>query len=271
MKTFHTHLLETFAVLVPNFMLLENRIEFLKKTYPTLDTEHDSHGEHKDAGAIIQHFADKADPTRNKAHTQWIVGQYAKKNIRQEDAPRINTALSNFEKHKNKLSPEQKQISNKTYPSVSHLEDVVAPHLGTASTKKEAASVFDTTGTSLKYEDEHVAIHRLHTKEGAKNAGKGTDWCTANEDDDHNMFDHYNDKSKYPGGDIYTVIDKKNKNTSDNPKYRGQARKYQFHSASNQFMNERDDPISKEEFESIKPSFHAAITKHPEMVDADKL
>jgi hypothetical protein len=60
-------------------------------------------------------------------------------------------------------------------------------------------------------------------------------------------------------------MDKKNRSDS------GHQRKYQFHAATNQFMDEKDNPISKEDFESIKPSFHKFITEHPSAVGADKL
>lgn len=265
MKSFKQFLFENYTTIVPNFMLLENRIEFLKKTYPTIESDHDTHAVHKDAPAIIQHFADNGDPTKKKLHTQWIIGQYRKKNIRQEDTPRINRVLTEFEKHKAKL--ENKDINK--YNSLSEVEDAVAPHEGTASTRKEAAHMFDQKGTTKIYDDDDISVHRLDTKQGAINAGEGTDWCTANKDDKHNMYHAYMNKDTYPGPDIHTIIDKKNKRTD--AKYRGQVRKYQFHTASNQFMDERDNPISKEDFESIKPAFHRFIDKHPESVGAEKL
>ena len=256
MQTFKSYLLEQFSVLVPNFMLLENRLEFLRKTYPELDTSHDTNGNHKEAADIIQHFADNADPSKNKAHTQWIIGQYKKKNIRQEDSHRIFQGLSEFDKHKAKL--EHKDIGK--YKTLGALEDAVEPHRGTAATKKEEVRNIKSEGADKKYEDDNISIHHLKTREAAKHYGKGTKWCTAAEDDDHNMFDHY-----HAQGPMHVIMDKKNKSES------GHQRKYQFHAASNQFMNERDEPISKEEFESIKPSFHKAIDMHPAMVGADEL
>lgn len=224
--------------------LVENRIEFLKKNNATLDTSHDPHGEHKDAGAIIDHFADKADPTKNKSHTQWIVGQYKKKNIRQEDAGRIHGALKDFESYKGKLA--NKDINS--YKKVSDVEDAVAPHLGTHVSKKAETKAIKHEGADLKYEDDHISIHHIKSEDAAKHYGKGTKWCTAA--DNNNMFSHY-----HKDGPIHIIHDKTN------------GRKYQFHSASNQFMDEKDNEISKEDFHSIKHSFHKAIDKHPEMVE----
>lgn len=252
MKTFKNYLLETFAVIVPNFMLLENRLNFLRKTYPSISTDHDSLATHKEAPDIIQHFADNADPTDKKLHTQWIIGQYNRKNIRQEDAPRIRRALDNFDKYHPKL--EVKEIGK--YKKLSDLEDAVEPHLGTSATKAEDMRNIKNSGATKRYEDENISIHHIHTKEAAKLYGAGTKWCTAAKDDDENAFDRHNDQDP----NIHVIMDKKNKSES------GHQRKYQFHSASNQFMNEKDNPISKEEFNSIKPSFHKAITEHPYMV-----
>lgn len=237
----------------PNFMLSENRIAYLKKNSPTYDTDHE-YGEHlKDAGEIIDHFANNADPSKKKTNTQWIMKQYANKNIRQEDHPRIKSALEGFEKYKPKL--DEKDIGK--YKSVSELEDAVEPHLGTAATKAEDVRNIKHEGAEKKYEDDNISVHHIKTKEAAQYYGKGTKWCTA-ADSDNNMFHHYADN-------LHVIMDKKNRDE------KGNQRKYQFHAASNQFMNEKDDPINKEEFNSIKPSFHKAITEHPSMVGADLL
>jgi hypothetical protein len=112
-------------------LLVENRVEFLKKNNPEIDTSHDPHGKHKAAADIIDHFAEHGDPTKNKAHTQFLVGQYKKKNIRQEDAGRAHETLSNFEKYKPKLA--NKDING--YKKLSDVEKAVEPHLGTHATK----------------------------------------------------------------------------------------------------------------------------------------
>jgi hypothetical protein len=231
-------------------LVVENRVEFLKKNNPTLDTSHDPHGQHKDANNIIDHLATHADPTKNKSHTQWLVGQYKKKNIRQEDAGRAHAALSGFEKYKGKLA--NKDINS--YKKVSDVEDAVAPHEGTHASKKEETKAIKHEGADLKYEDEHVKIHHIKTEEAAKHYGKGTKWCTAADKD--NMFSHY-----HKDGPIHVITHKTEKDSEGRP------RKFQFHAASNQFMDEKDNEISHEDFNKIKPSFHKAIDAHPEMVE----
>ena len=115
--------------------LLENRIETLKtKVFKDgFNTSHDTQAQHKDTSDIVDHFADKADPTNKKIHTQWILNQYKRSKIRQEDHPRIREALSNFETHKGKL--ENKDINQ--YKSLSDVEDAVEPHLGTTTKRQE--------------------------------------------------------------------------------------------------------------------------------------
>lgn len=230
--------------------IVENRIEHLKKSNPELSTAHDPHGEHKDAGAIIDHFATHADPSPKKTNTQWIVGQYKKGHIRQEDAGRVHSALSNFERYKGKLA--NKDLNS--YKKVSDVEDATAPHEGTFASKKEETRAVKHEGADLKYEDDHITIHHIKNEDAAKHYGKGTKWCTAA--DSNNMFNHY-----HQDGPIHVIHHKTEKQEN------GQPRKWQFHAASNQFMDEKDNEISHEDFNKIKPSFHKAIDKHPEMVE----
>lgn len=98
-------------------LLLENRIQFLKDKNPTIDTSHDALAIHDTPSDIIDHFANVGDPSKNKQHTQWILGQYKKKNIRQEDMFRVRPALEHFDKYKSKL--DKKDINQ--YKTLSEL------------------------------------------------------------------------------------------------------------------------------------------------------
>lgn len=231
--------------------MMENRIDFVKKSNPELDTAHDPHGVHKEAGAIVDHFATHADPSKNKAHTGWITNQYKKQHIRQEDYPRIHAALSNFDKYKPKLA--NKDLNH--YKKLSDVEVATAPHEGGHATKAAETKAVKHEGAELKYDDENISIHHIKNEEASKHYGAGTKWCTAAKE--NNMFQHYHDD-----GPIHIIHDKKNKHPDT-----GQPRKYQFHSASNSFMNEKDENITPEEFGSIKHSFHKAIDLHPSMVE----
>lgn len=238
-------------------MLAESRLDFLKEQNKTISTDHDTLATHHDAGAIIDHFAEHADPTKNKAHTQYIIGLYKNKSIRQEDAPRIKESLSNFEKYKGKLTPDEKQLTTKNYPSVASIEDKIQPHMGTVVSKKQAEKTLDQPGHELKYEDENIKVYHLHDKEASQNlyggghqrGGLGTSWCTAARSENC-MFDKYR-----KDGNLHVVHDK------DTGKV------FQYHTSSNSFMDAKDEPISTDDFKKIAPSLHKAWKEKPELLD----
>lgn len=237
-------------------LLTEDRIQFLKDNTKKLSTEHDPHGEHKKPEDIIQHFADNGDPTKNKVHTQYLVNLYKSGKIRQEDTPQAHETLTNFEKYKVKLSPEDKQLNVKSYPKLSDVEDKIAPHVGTMASKKQAEKTLDQPGHVKKYEDDKIAIYHLKDAETSKNlyggghsrGGLGTSWCTAARSDD-NRFNQYN-----KDGPMHVVHRK-----SDGAVF-------QYHPDSNQFQDAKNNEISHEDFKSISPSLHKAWEKHPEIL-----
>ena len=197
-------------------LLLENRIQFLKDKNQTIDTSHDSLAIHQDPSDIIDHFAEVGDPSKNKQHTQWILSQYKKKNIRQEDMYRVRPALEHFDKYKSKL--DKKDINQ--YKTLSELEHAIRPHIGTAATKKEEKQETISKGRTLIHEaDDGTKLYRLEPNEDGKKAsisiyggggdlgGTHTSWCTA-ADSEYNMFNHYSKQQPLhvihtPDGEVY--------------------------------------------------------------------
>lgn len=232
-------------------LLIEGRIDFVKKQYKDkINTDHDSFAPHKDSDAIVDHFAEHGDPTKKKLYTGWIVGQYNKGNTRQEDVDRVHSTLSNFDKYKSKLP--EKDINK--YESLKDVEAAVKPHIGTAATKSEQRANEEHTGQELKFEDPHIKIYHLKTKEasqhlygGGVDAGK-TNWCTAAKSANC-MFDHYNKV-----GNLHVIHDK---NTG---------RVYQYHVNEAQFMDAHDNEIPTEDFKRIAPSLHKAWDEHPDLL-----
>lgn len=210
--------------------LLENRLDFIKSKNPTIDSSHDSLAQHRDAGAIVDHFAEKADPSSDKKYTQWIINQYKRKHIRQEDHPRVKEALSNFEKHKGKL--ESKDING--YSHISYLENALTPHLGSAGSKKEEKRLIKHEGADLIHDGPNLTVHHLKTEKAACLYGANTKWCTAARNG--NMFDEYNRQ-----GPIYAI---QNKHTGE---------KHQFHFETDQFMDAKDHPINLPKFIANNP------------------
>jgi len=106
----------------------------------------------------------------------------------------------------------------------------------------------------LKFEDPHIKIYHLKTKEasqhlygGGVDAGK-TNWCTAAKSSNC-MFDHYNKV-----GNLHVIHDK---NTG---------RVYQYHENENQFMDAHDNEIPTVDFKRIAPSLHKAWDEHPDLL-----
>lgn len=213
--------------------LYENRIEFLKKTTPQIDTSHDDLAKHKTPHDIIDHFASKADPSENKQYTQWIVNKYKRKDFRQEDHSRIKRALEGFDEHKSKL--ENKDINS--YKRLSDLEDAVDKHREQPvqlSGKQQRRKIKE-DGAETIHDSPNLRVVHLKTPEAAKFYAAGTKWCTSNA----NMF-----KSYSQSGPIYYLEDKKNNNA-----------KYQFHAQSSQFMDAKDRQADLKSF----------VAEHPEM------
>lgn len=238
-------------------ILLEDRIDYLKANTKPIDTDHDTLAKHKDVPAIVDHFAEHGDPTVNKQHTQYILNLYRNKSLKQEDAYKVKDALTMFEKHKHKLSPAEKVMSVKNYPSITSISDKMKPFEGTYASKAEKTKDLTQKGHELKYEDDHIKIHHISNEDaskeiyggGAKRGGTGTDWCTAARSDNC-MFNEYHSK-----GPIHVVHRK-----SDGAVF-------QYHAQSNQFMDKNDDSISDTDFKSIAPSLHKAWKKDPTLVD----
>lgn len=209
--------------------LLENRVAFLKAQNPTLDTSHDTLAKYKDAGDIVDHFAKKADPTPNKAHTQWIVNQYKKQTIRQEDAPQIKSTLNDFETVKPRL--EKKDLNQ--YKDIGELRDAVSTQKSQAEKAAKAKSAkASAKSEDLKklYDEDGVTGYKIPNKEvSIKNYGPGgqvqsTHWCTA-ANSGRNMFNHYKGGKytmHFPNGHVL-----------------------QFHHQSDQIMDKNDSQIKE--------------------------
>ena len=229
-------------------LILEDRLDKIKETFKNkINTDHDDYAEHKDSDKIVDHFASYADPTHNKQYTQWIVNRYNQGNFRQEDHPRIRETLANFERYRGRL--DNKDINR--YKSLSDVEDALEPHLGQAASGKEQKKQIKSEGADLVHDDKDlgVTVHHLKTEKAACAYGAGTKWCTAGKND--NMFNSYNQD-----GPIHVI--------------QHQGRKYQFHTASNQFMDEKDDSVK---FEDVHPDIAKSLAKsdHPEIVKLNLL
>lgn len=213
------------------FLLLENRVEFIKKNTPDIDTSHDTMWDSKKSTpALIDHLA-TADPTPKKLYTSWIVNQYKKKNIRSEDTNTVHSALTLFHAHKHNL--QQKDINQ--YGHIADVEAAVEPLSDKPKSNREAERVVKLDGADLIHDKDGVTVHKLKTHKAACLYGAGTRWCTAGHDS--RMFDHYNKQ-----GPMYVV------QTPDKAKY-------QIHFESGQIKDAADREYD----------VNTLVTKHPSL------
>lgn len=229
-------------------LLTESRIDFLKNQYKDkISTEHDPLAQYKDSDSIIDHLS-AADPTKNKKYTQWIVGQYKKGNLKQEDTFRLTDALNTFDLHSKKLPLN----SIHQYKTIESLKSAVKPfeEMEAPESNKDKKERIKHEGLEHIYGDDKIDMYHLKTKDasqqlygGGAKIGK-TDWCTAVRNENC-YFDHYNEQ-----GPLFTIHRK-----SD-------GELFQFHPDSGQFMDRHDNTIKPHDFESIKDSFHKAEEKN---------
>lgn len=261
-KAYISMVTESFEILSEE-MLMEDRIDYLKKNVKSINSHHDTFAAHRSPEDIIDFLADKADPSKKKVHTQHLIRMYNGGAFRQEDAPRVRDALSNFDKYKAKLPEDKRDIGK--YSRISDIETAVAPHIGTASTKAEEKQQLkqnlDIPGKhELKYDDENISIYHVKDEEtsqklyGSKTANQPgvfpTEWCTAWSGSRECQFKNYHSQ-----GNLFAVHRK-----SDGAVF-------QYHPKTNQFMDRNDDRISSEDFESLKPSLHKAWSKDRSLLD----
>lgn len=172
-------------------------------------------------------------PPKLGKYTKWMLGMYRRGTFKRGDFNEAVELLAVFEKYKNRV-----QVRDITQlHSIGELYQVVKPFMkGNQATSKSDETRRIKQGAEKVYEDSQWLVIVPHTMEAAQLYGKHTQWCTAAEKSD-NMFEYYNEN-----GTLYINIDKVNN------------RKYQFHFESNQFMDEQDEPIEPDVFDSIGAS-----------------
>lgn len=171
------------------------------------------------------------DPTKGK-YTQYLAKAYAKGEFRFEDENRVRNALVEFDKKKKVL--QNKDINQ--YKTLYDLYDAVetAPEL--EKSKKEAKRELKREGTELVLKGDNILILNLKTPEAACYYGAGTKWCTASKNNPSIFLNYVKE------GPIFLIMVKD---------ANGNTRKFQLHYSSGQVMNEKDQPITKNEIKLL--------------------
>ena len=201
---------------------LDDLIKRTKEFKPQFFDHHDQHAVHRDKTSIINHFA----AGNQLHHVPWILGQYKKQNIRQEDTPEIRDTLNDFETYKPHLA--NKDLNS--YQHIGDLRSAITTAKGVKDSKDynhpDAPLVYNKNG----YKAWHLKSEAssTHTRECFDNS-----WCTSRKGE--NLFKQHS-KGLYL---IKTPDDKH----------------YQFHTASEQFADVNDKMHDPGEL----------TTQHPEM------
>lgn len=232
-------------------ILAEDKVEFLEKTSgkKLQDRAKEDTKKEMSANEVLKELL-KADPTKKQDFMVYISNMYLKKEFKLEDVSRIKKELETFLKVKNKLT--NKDISS--YKTLDQLYDTLAPFAGASEDdlKSNKAKVKDLkSGAKYLINTPDFKIIVPETKEAACFYGANTRWCTAATTG--NMFDHYNESGK-----LYIIIAKQD----------GKDRKFQLHVEHDQFMNERDQAVSKADikflssFDEYTKFLNMMIKKH---------
>lgn len=187
---------------------------------------------------------ENADPSTNKQYVPWMIRMYLAGGRYFEDiVSTLAQSLAKFHllKQRNKLAPSDRDIN--TFKSASIFYNAIAsypdPESDTQTVQRGQAKEV--------YSDSGVRVIQPLDVEASCYYGRGTRWCTA-ATQGTNYFDSYNSQ-----GPLYIILPK-------NPQYNGE--KYQIHFASNQFMDENDDPVDpKALFEKRFPQLKEVFSK----------
>lgn len=175
------------------------------------------------------------DPTngKNNMYTVWLIRQYIAGKYRFEDSGRVSDALSAYHHLKPRLPVEQRDIGKL---SIHDVEKIVDNVMGGDT---DDSMQLDIPGADVIYSGPLGTLVSPNTEQAACLLSRGTKWCTGATRD--NRFHQYNSN-----GPLYIWKDKTGK--------------YQFHFESGQFMDAREQPISREQLIKFKTA-HPIISK----------
>ena len=159
-----------------------------------------------------------------KHHGRWILNQVIKGKISNHEdiASTIIPNLSKFEELKDTHKLNLSKVNDR-----SELFNIVQKH---APEESDSLNLKQGQDYTLHGENEHWKVIQPHNREAACGFGSNTDWCTAAKE--NNRFEQYSEE-----GPLHILIPK-------NPLYKRE--KYQYHSATGQYMDHNDTPVNKD-------------------------
>lgn len=196
--------------------------------YPPVETDKPDEVNDETLETIIEVF-EKADPTRKKAFTLQLIRWFIDGSMRfVEDAPKATKGLALYGKFKNRgLKP----LNQMTFGEFLDYAEVELGHMVSQTEEDKALtkSFFTSGQADLVADEPTFRIVVPKTIEASNHFGRGTRWCTTSENGD--MFNHYSRQSP-----LFIV------------EFKGQPKKWQVHIKSRQFMNARDEELTRDEW-----------------------
>jgi len=173
-------------------------VEALCKDTSVLAREVEKLPEEQIPAQVVSLILEKADPTRNKGMTAWLVRQYAQGGLRLEDLGTANETLTMFQRYAQRLVPGQRDLGR--YPDLAAVWEAVIGFAneeeqrlsGKAQKARDKAKAYDESRI-LRQDPDGFTIAVPLTEFAAKWWGKGTRWCTAAEKE--NIFWHYHQQA----------------------------------------------------------------------------
>lgn len=184
--------------------------------------------QNKSAEEVLS-YIEEVDPSINKQFVVWIVKQYVKRTIQIDDLSIVKLPLVIFQKYKNRLPSEKRDINKLTISDLFNIHDeIMNPNINynEDDAKEETIEQF---GTDVKvwYNGPLGTLITPLTKDASCKFGKGTKWCTAAEIA-ANKFGVYNDV-----GNLYIWRDKSGE-------------KYQIFLQNDNIFNDQNTQVSDE-------------------------
>jgi hypothetical protein len=171
------------------------------------------------------------DPTGKSL--QWLANMYAAGQFKLEDLPRIRGEIAKFQKYRAQLPIKdlnQYRTLDALYDALDQLTTQTQPE--PASRRSQEQQIKQQADKIIDTPDFKVVVPK--TEAASCLYGAGTRWCTAAKD--NNMFDSYAKQ-----GPLYIIMANIN----------GQPRKFQLSVEGDQFMNERDTEVSKQDIAAL--------------------
>jgi len=169
-------------------------VEALRKDTSAEAREVEKIPEEQIPAQVVRLILEKADPTRNKGMTAWLVRQYGQGHLRLEDLGTANETLAMFRRYAPRLGPGQRDLGR--YQNLAAVWEAV---IGFANDEEQrlsgkAQKALDrdkayAESRILRHDPDGFTIAVPLTEFAAKWWGRGTRWCTAAEKD--NRFWQY--------------------------------------------------------------------------------